>query len=311
MRLADPRASRAFSALRASITPLAPYVAELAKKLRSLDCRGLNVERHRVQDKDGFQVEFQAYEPLFGKGQMASSVLILPPTGGVTWLEHRYAKMIAHRGMRAVMLESWTGDYERNLDFGVHDRHLKRSNRAIQLILEKYPNSSFRVLGTSLGSLYGLSALARVDRIEAGVLITCGAPFSRVIGDSLHSNMNHLRDERMTRFKIKSHEEYVSWLDRYVTWNDINLIQQSIAGRKRIFQVLANNDEWVPSRWQYHLRDIIGGGPCLKFEASHIRSILEAHLFYRDMIIDFISSPSSFGGKEIIHGGLHGLRIKA
>lgn len=310
MRLTDPRALRAFNALRESITPFAPYVAELAKKLRSLDCRGLNIESLRVQDKEGFQVEFATYEPLFGKGKITASVLILPPTGGTTWLEHRYAKMIAHRGMRAIMLHAWTGDYERNLDFGVHDRHLKRSNRAIQLILRKYPNSSFRVLGTSLGSLYGLSALARVDRIEAGVLITCGAPFSRVIGDSLHSNMNYLRHERMTKFKIKSHEEYIAWLDRHVTWNDLNRIQQRIVGQKRIFQVLADDDQWVPSRWQYHLRDIIGEGPCLKFEASHIRSILEAHLFYRDTIIDFISSPNSFGGKEIIHGGLHGLRIQ-
>lgn len=304
MRLTDPRALSVFGTLRASMTPFAPYVAELAKKLRSLDCRGLNIERCRVQDEDAFQVEFDAYEPLYGRGKMTSSVLILPPTGGTTWLEHRYAKMIAHRGMRAIMLESWTGDYERNLDFGLHDRHLKRSNRAIQLILGKYPDSNFRVLGTSLGSLYGLSALARVDRIEAGVLITCGAPFSRVIADSLHSNMNHLRQERMIKFNISSHEEYVSWLDRYVTWNDLHLMQQSISGRKKIFQVLSEDDEWVPSRWQYHLRDIIGGGPCLKFEASHIRSILEAHLFYRDTIIDFISSPNSFGDKEIIRGGL-------
>ena len=69
-------------------------------------------EQKRLSSADGdFEVTYYEYAPE-DEQTVVRTVVIFPPTGGITCLDKSYARKIKKRGARAIVLSDWTGKSE-------------------------------------------------------------------------------------------------------------------------------------------------------------------------------------------------------
>ena len=77
-------------------------------------------EQKRISSADGeFEVAYYEYAPE-DEQSVVRTVVIFPPTGGITFLDKSYARKIKKRGARAIVLSHWTGKSEESLDLRLH-----------------------------------------------------------------------------------------------------------------------------------------------------------------------------------------------
>lgn len=244
----------------------------------------------KTKTADGFEVEWNEYLP---QGAAADdTVIIMPPTGGSTILERRYARGICDRHHRATIIERWSGLGEHVLDFGMHNRLYARAHRAFGLVSDRYPGP-LRLMGTSLGAQYGFSIVLRTPRIERAVLIVGGIPFSTVIARSEHESMTSLRNWRTKEWGIPSQDNYEDRLRKVFAWDDKALIDADPSKSKKFLLFVGLRDEAVPTARQLELAQKLSEAQVTRIDSDHVGTILRTYLFHHGEIDDFLTGETS------------------
>lgn len=240
--------------------------------LSSTSC---NINASFVADTDGFKVEYVDYRPPKVSG---ATVFILPPTGGETPLDRRYAKGLCRDGRRVLIVQRWTGHDESSLDLNLHNRLFGKANRALTLLASLHPGP-LHLLGTSLGALFSVSALARIPQVKKVALVVGGIPFTEIIATSDTEHMNYLRENRKSKLGISSEEDYIARLNAVFEWNDLDKLNGQILGDKKILLVIGALDRGVPTKNQLQLQERFPMAKVIRHEADHMGTIVKSFLF--------------------------------
>lgn len=200
---------------------------------------------------NGFEVTYTHYRPEQAAGR---SVVIMPPTGGTTFLEPRYALLFCEAGFGVYVVQGWTGMAETSLDLAIHNRLFGRAQRAIDVILETAaPQGFIGLLGTSVGGLHAATAVGHLDRVSAAFVIAAGAPVADVIAYTDQEALKSLRVRRMREFGFDGQEAYRDALSSQFHWEPLAFA--AAAREKPLGMVVVQGDETVPTARQEELRD--------------------------------------------------------
>jgi pimeloyl-ACP methyl ester carboxylesterase len=235
--------------------------------------------------QQNFSVKWAYYE---GTSANSALVVIMPPTGGATVLDRWYAKKLCQAGQSAVILESWTGDDDLASDVERHNRHFARSLQAISFMAQTY-DRPLRLLGTSVGGLYALSALMRLPAVEKAVLITAGAPFSGIVVDSEHEDLARVRQVRMSDLQLPDHAAYRQLMDQVMQeWTSMQQLTPELGQKKPTLVVVGLEDTIVPTPYQVDLAKRLQPSKLFSFQANHFWTIVRTYWKLSDQIVDFL-----------------------
>ncbi len=201
--------------------------------------------------KGSFEVVLQNYHPennLYKK----KILLIIPPTGGMNFIDQSYARKFARRGINTKILRNWSNDDEYSIEFDIHNRFYTRAQNAIDLILQKYSEHEVWILGTSVGGLHGTIATARHKQITKALFIVSGADISSIISNSDQEVLVEAKKIRFEKFNIKNENQYLQKLRKAIPYEVQKL---SIPRNKKIGLVISTNDKTVPTSNQILLEN--------------------------------------------------------
>lgn len=241
----------------------------------------------KISESD-FTVKFTTY-----RTDSKLHVILMPPTGGMNFIDRSYARQFCHDGMSVYILESWTGDDEYVIDYSIHNRLYARAQRAIQLVLDSIPNDEVvGILGTSVGGLFAAQAIGSKPRLQTGFSIVGGAHIAEIIVKSTQGAMQKAKEVRKEAFGIKSDEEYLRELDPHIR---IDPYYMDGHKGKTLGVVYSPIDAVVPAKNQKLLTDIWKPEKVITIDHNHMWTIIATWLLHQKEISDFFKS--SLGSK--------------
>lgn len=254
------------------------FIAQLGI-MGQLEAKECFYEQKRFEDKEFF-VEARHY-PFPGS---TKSLLIIPPTGGTNVIDRSYVRHFCAAGFNVYILDKWTMYDEYALDLEIHRRYYARTQRAIELIMNRIPvDHSVGILGTSVGALHASIATGRLPRISKALFITGGADITGLIVDSDQKIMKDAREKRNKMFGFKTRDDYYNELKKHIELDPL-FFQDGFQG-KEISMVVADNDTTVPGPYQRLLQKISGSKRTLEMSDNHFWAIVKTWLFHRDFVL--------------------------
>ncbi len=223
------------------------------------------------------------------------TVLILPPTGGTNILDRSYARLLCAQGVDVYVLGRWTGDDEKNIDLGVHQRFYARSQRAIQAVLARVDTPFIGLLGTSVGAIFSAIAASGEEKVDAVFVITGGAPIASVIVQSDQGVMVEAKKKRFAIHGFRSDEEYYQALDKEIHLDPLKLPQGFKT--KDLGMVVSSGDTKVPAAAQQALQSLWQPRTVYAFSDNHLGTILKAWFWHRGDIVRFFLESAVRKGK--------------
>ena len=240
--------------------------------------------KEKVYQPNQIEVEIYTDKPA---SEMTDMVIVLPPTGGATYLENYYAKALAKRGFYVVKVLGWERPNNYDLDLNIHRKLLTKAHNVVETIVkEENSFQSYSLLGTSLGGIHSSISLGQIDKIKTAVIITAGAPVSEVIANSTESGLSKIREKRFADLNLKNMEEYEEALRHTGIPNALDY-EESLK-KKNVFLVMALKDKSVPIKNQEMLLKAIEPKKVLKYNSGHFWTIVKTWLFNSDEVISFI-----------------------
>lgn len=228
-------------------------------------------------------ISVTVYRP---RPQTGRSVLLIPPTGGVSALEHGYAERLCNKGVEAWVITEWAPqmlDFKLELDLGSHDRAARQALAAVRHVIRQMPGS-IGILGTSVGAIIGSVAAAIEPRVRAAVLIAGGADLASIFQESDLEAIQNLRQKRMEMMGFNS-QSYEASLQKAIRIDPKYFGPQMRT--KRIGVVISLEDETVPVRNQELLEEISGAERIAQFESGHFMSIIKTAFLKSHKIENF------------------------
>jgi hypothetical protein len=256
------------------------------------NCQGYEVMLAAVDPvtrKQG-QVQLKQYMPDWAKASPSDvkTVIIFPPTGGENILDRLYADIFCAAGMRAVIIEHFTGDDDSSVLLSVHDHSALRSIAAIRHTLEYLsPSSPTRVglLGTSLGAIDGAMAVGFDQRIGTATFIVGGGDVANIIAESDLPALKALGQERARSYGFNTLAAYEYALHEFI---DIEPLQLSgLSGSKKVLFFMGLQDRTVPTAYQKELYEAFGSQELVTYEGDHFDTIVHTFFFHHRKILDF------------------------
>lgn len=201
------------------------------------------------------------------------SLLIIPPTGGVSSLERGYGDRLCEKGIEAWVITEWAPelrDFKVGLPIISHDQAARQAMAAVRQIVNHMPGR-VGILGTSAGAIIGAMAAGIDSRIKVALLIAGGADMSSLIANSKLGTLQEINSQRIRDFNI-SPQEYQRRLKKGIRIDPIEF--GPVLKKKKIGVVLALSDDIVPSQNQLLLEKVAGAERVEEFNKSHLISIL-------------------------------------
>lgn len=222
------------------------------------------------------------------KTPVTKTILILPPTGGTTTIDRRYAKLLCSSGFSVFILNKWTEEPNQALDFGLHQRFYGRGKQAVGLILEKVQTSFIGLVGTSVGALHASVAAASFPKINAAFLIVGGAPISEVIVTSDQQAMVDLKNSRAKKYGTASASDQERAIENAFTLEPLKLPGE-LFKKQHIGMVIALQDTTVATVTQIQLEKAWRPETVIRLNNGHFWAIIKTWLFHSDELVDFFN----------------------
>jgi esterase/lipase len=252
----------------------------------SFGCTSNRTTLKTINDKNHFEVKYREYQP-FEEKKLNHTVLILPPTGGVTYLDKSYAKALSKKGATVKLLTHWTGEAEESLDLDLHQRLHTRAMHALSMVLESTPREQkISLMGTSLGAIFTVVAANQFERIDRVLSIAGGNPVHKVITHSNYKTMKNLREKRLNKFKFKNIEDYTQKLEPHFLLEPEK--NQALFKNKHRAVVILLEDQAVPTEFQKYLKNYWQPEMIIELNSSHFWGIVKTWLYHSEEIIDFL-----------------------
>lgn len=231
-----------------------------------------------------FQVQTMVYKPNKPRNK---TVIIIPPTGGVNYIDRSYAKQLQKKGAEVIIVTSWSGDQENKTDLELHQRLHSRAMKAIGLVLQTIPtDQTISILGASLGGIYTSVAVELFDRIDKAFVIAAGVPIPEVIAVSTNSEMKELRNKRKKTMNFKTSKEYANAIHAVFNLDPLDLPNKH--GDKKLGMIVLLKDKSVPTTNQLKLKEHWKPSYYKELNKSHFWGIVKTWWSYSDEVTDFL-----------------------
>lgn len=218
----------------------------------------------------GRDISVTVYRP---RPSTKKSVLIIPPTGGVGFLEQGYGDRMCQKGLEAWVITEWAPelrDFKVGFKISSHDQAARQALAAVRQIVSHMPGQ-VGILGTSAGAIIGATAAAIEPRIKVALLIAGGAQLPSLIAHSKLESIEQLNQARMSQLGV-SPSQYQRLLEKGIKVDPVHFGPS--LRKKKIGVVLSTSDDIVPTQNQLLLEKISGAERVAEFDKSHAVSIL-------------------------------------
>jgi len=254
--------------------------------LFTINCTSIKHKELSIKDTEGFRVSYFDYKTKPEKS-INRTVIIFPPTGGVTYLEKSYAKNLCKKGANVKVLNGWSGQNRKTLDLTLHQDLHSKAMKAFSMVLDTIgEKQTISVMGTSLGGLYSSVAANKFDRINNIVVVAAGTPIPEVIAHSEHESMKTLRNKRYKQSPYNSRDEYAKAI------SDVFFLDpQDLPPKykdKKLAMVILKDDLAVPTKYQQNLKNYWLPEKTIYLDSNHIWGIIKTWLFHSDELVDFL-----------------------
>ncbi len=216
------------------------------------------------------------------------AILILPPTGGKNYIDKKYAEYFCKNGYTSFILENWTDDDEYSIDLDIHNRYMRRAQKALFLTLDKLQNYNIGIFATSAGGFIANVAMGNPElgkNIKAYYSVVSGTPLCSSIASANERLLKRVRKIRMKRFDFKTHQQYETALCEAIVWK----IPKEKPSHIHFAAVMSTEDTTVPGDFQKNLITHWSAEPefSIKHHSSHANSIIRTYYFHREQILRF------------------------
>jgi len=235
---------------------------------------------------DGFTVKYQEFQPSEKKA-VPRTVVIFPPTGGVTYIEKAYAKAMAKRGATVKVIETWTDLPNPGIALSLHQKLHERAMRALKMIHATIPRGhKVSLLGTSLGGIYAAVATHQFDFMDRVFVIAAGSSIPKIIAFSEHDSMTPLRKQRKEKFGFPDNAAYAAAIDE-VFFLDPSDRPEGSKG-KTLGMAISLKDKAVPTEFQEDLKNLWNPTKIIPINAGHFWSIVTTWASHKNEIAKFL-----------------------
>lgn len=244
-------------------------------------CATIHGYKEKEVTESDFVVRYEYYEPDRTRVDPIT-VVILPPTGGINYIDRSYARALAKEGAHVLVMKFHTGEGEKSLDLGLHERVHSAALRAVGMMLKVVPKDhQVSILGTSLGGLYGAIAVNRYPEVDRILIIGAGAPIPKIIAESTTEGMQYLREKRAKKFQFPTSDAYAAAIDAQFTMDPLKT--GDAYKQKELGMIIFTKDTAVPTKYQMHLKNVWKPSFLIERENTHFWGIVNTwlHEFYK------------------------------
>ena len=234
-----------------------------------------------------FELKVDSYVP---KVESSKQVIILPPIGGTTLLEGRYAKKVCKKGVNAYVFVNWTDDMEESIeDLAVHNRGTIRGLHAVEIFLQEFPRPS-SILGTSLGGLYAGIAVGKFDLIEKAAIIASGTNLAEILATSNLDPLVQLKKKRFEMYQFNSDQEYALAIKQHLSREALDF-KESLSSKKLLF-FKTNSDKVIRPKFQNELIDLFPKENVTVYQTrfGHASGIVYTSVRRSGLIVNFLAN---------------------
>lgn len=230
------------------------------------------------------EVEAKIYQSSI---QASSLIIIMPPTGGSTYIDHDYAKKLAKRGFYVIRVMDWNWEETKMKDLNVHRRHILKAHNVIKSLIEEEKGfESYSIMGTSLGGIQALVSLGEIEKLKTAVIIVAAAPASEIIARSTSKSLARLREKRLKHFSYSSVAEYEQELKETDIPNALD--NKNDIKNKNVLFITSKKDTVVPYKNQKATYEAIKVKRLIEYDEDHLWTIVKSWIFNKNMVLNFI-----------------------
>lgn len=266
--------------------------------LFTLACQTLHGEQVKRKDCNTSDIllsgkDFQAHVTRYSETQLSDkAVILMPPTGGVNFIDRSYAKKLCRAGFDVYIVASWTGEGQYTTELDIHSILYARAQEVIRRTLEKIPSAGFvGILGTSVGATFTVMAMNLHPRLDAAFTIAGGAPIPSVIVYSDQKAMVDLKKKRFEKFGFKNDEEYLSALDKVFPQDPFKTAP--LFKGKALGMSISSIDTTVPARFQQAQVELWKPQTLYARESSHFSTIVKTWWNNEEDIVQFFINAAN------------------
>lgn len=243
-------------------------------------------------DTTGLAVQTMRYRP---PAAALKTLLILPPTGGETYIDRRYAEKFCAAGYEVILIRSWSGMDEESTDLELHQRLYTRAQQALGTVIDNVQAPFIGLLGTSVGGLFAAVAAHVQPRLDAVFVVAAGISIPEVIVTSDQEAMRDLKMARLARYNFLNEDEYLRALER-VFFLDPSTLAATPSGmmylKKDLGMALALEDTTVPTVTQERLRDLWHPRLVFGYPNGHFWGIVKSWWLDDDDVLAFFDDSA-------------------
>ena len=261
-------------------------------------------------------------EPEKAKGD----VVIVPPSGGVSPLEGRWARLLCKRGYRVTVAAQWSRREETlaevaagdGFNWQIHDQSSIRGVIATRAAIDYLGVSKIGLMGASRGAQTTAEVLALDDRVGAAVTIVGGTPVYQILATGEATGvaaLNAIRDARLAKLAALPENRDIAKNRKALLANYEAKLKENVwidpgyladpAKSERLFALTATGDLTIPSEAQTNLvlawhsparlEVYLSGlnlliGWFVGAKGNHVPAIIAAYRRYSDDVIAFFDS---------------------
>lgn len=238
-----------------------------------------------------FEVALATFAPVRGDSNanpsFERSLIVLPPTGGMNYIDRSYARKFCRAGYRVLVLKNWTGYDVKRTDLDVHQEFYSRMLKAVDLSLGDVDSEFIGMLGTSVGGLFASVAATKFERLDAVFAIVAGTPLAEVIAGSDQSAMRKLAKDRKDRFGLDTPEKHIVAIGAALELEPTR--QPELKTRPRFGMIVSDSDSTVPTANQLKLAEFWKPSKLITMGTGHFWTIVRTWMFYDDEILEFFN----------------------
>lgn len=243
-----------------------------------------DVETKTFVTKDKFSVQVEEYR---STRQIDKLVIIIPPTGGVNFIDRSYAKYFCNNSLNSLIITRWSNDNEMSFDLEIHKRFYSRAQKAIDLVITNNSKQKISILGTSVGALHSAIALARIDNIKKAFLIVGGGNIAEIIATTDQKILLQAKSIRFKKHSYKNNQEYIKAINNILPYEPLKMRFER--STKKVGMSISSNDLTVPSINQHLLVRAWKPSLLLSTSFGHKTTVVLTWLFNKDRILNFFN----------------------
>ena len=228
------------------------------------------------------------------RNQQPSPVIVMVPTiEGPIILEDQYASKFCRMGIATIVADvNDTAQPTELPSWGLEDRNNRLAILSLKTVLDyaeqspHFDRTKIGLLGFSLGGITSaMMAGIEHERLQAIYVVVGGGNLPYILSVSTNDKVGELRRRRMEHSKLTKPEEYEDELRKSVRFDP--MFFASRAPTEKIFMVIADKDDKVPTLVQRDLFESFGKPENTVFSGGHVKTIVSLTLFYFSYVEDF------------------------